>query len=132
MISLPRNQALQIALPQRPMTLRPSSSVQPVGPFAPKTPFRIAPRPFLVRPGVRIVDRRVVRRQFRQASASQVRLREAAAQVIAIDLRRPVECPEPLSPRFERQQAELLGAFSALHPILSLGQRVMHWLRPIC
>lgn len=118
-----QNRALQIAFPQqRQMTLRPSFPSKPVRSFSPASSYGIAPKPFLVSPGMVIPDRSAGRPQHRgtSRSAASIRQRELAAQVISIDLLRkpPVSAPDSDS------------HFQGLRPVARLGHRIAGWLRP--
>lgn len=132
-----KNRALQIAFPQRQTVLHPSFTSKPVPRFSPALSrpaprYGIVSKPFLVSPGMAVPDRSAARPKHRGTarSAAQIRQREVAARVIAIDLRRPVEATGRSFIRFERQPVPSMGSFNAFRPVVRLGRHIIGWLRP--
>lgn len=131
------DRARQIAFPQRQAVSRTSFSSKPVARFSPApsrsaSRFGIAPKLFLVNPGMAVPNRSAARPKHRDLvrSAAQIRQRESTARVIAIDLRRPVEATGKSFTRFDQQRVQGLGSLNALRPMTRLGQLVLGWLRP--
>ncbi len=126
------NRALQIAFPKQQIVLRPSFLSNPVAPFVPAKRYGTAPKPFLVSPGMSVPDRSAARPKHRVPlrSAAAIRQREAAARVIAIDRRRPVEAVGRNFMHHTDENLQMTGTFHAFRPVVRLGHQIAGWLRP--